>query len=127
VVVPRGQISAKIMAEMSEATGGVEFGLFRSTDGLRYLTRGTLDDVTFPADTARIIAHVHPGTGPVGTSWADIAAIDPKCGLVPNQQWSIVFNSDLQAKRYYQRIYSADTPQTMEESWQQVQQWLESQ
>ena len=126
-VVRRGQISARTMSMMSEATEGTEFGLFRSTDGLRYLIRGTTDRVTFPADTARVIAHVHPGTGPVGPSWADTAILDPKCGLVPHQQWSIVFNSELQAVRYYQRLYSANSPATMDEMWEQFLQWAQNQ
>jgi len=73
VIVPRGEMSARIMGEIS-AAAGAEVGLFRLHSGERVMVLGEAHNVAIPPGTRRIIAHTHP-SGILQFSKADIAAL----------------------------------------------------
>ena len=73
VIVPRGEMSARIMGEIS-AAAGAEVGLFRLHSGERVMVLGEAHSVAIPPGTRRIIAHTHP-SGILQFSKADIAAL----------------------------------------------------
>ncbi len=59
IEVPKGQITSKTMAEISNKTGK-EVGLFRTDYGARVLKLGGKGSTNLPAGTTKIIAHTHP-------------------------------------------------------------------
>jgi hypothetical protein len=115
VVVPRGQISAKAMAQMTKATGD-EFMLFRSKDSLRYLMRGNPNSLAIPEDIKTLIAHTHPGTE-LESSGLDSYFLEGLIKAGARQNWSILINEVGQSTRWYVRapLTPPDSP---------LQQWM---
>jgi RHS repeat-associated protein len=96
-VVPRGQISTHIMAELQMAEDA-EFALIRSKDGLRYLVRGYSSGAALPPDTARLIAHTHSGATIADTR---ASGLDQLVLQALNQSWSLIVNGAGDVARFF--------------------------
>lgn len=88
LVVPRGRINVKIMAELQHAAG-VEFALIRK-GRQRILVRGKINEVSIPKGTTKIIAHTHAGVTaqdllPSRIDKATIARFKQKSSLIINE------------------------------------------
>jgi hypothetical protein len=76
VAMPSGAASAKLMGELTRATGR-EVALLRLTDGSRVMRLGATGSVSGEG-AARIIAHTHPSnilrlsTGDISTFWSTL-------------------------------------------------------
>ncbi|MCP4527456.1 MAG: RHS repeat-associated core domain-containing protein [Aestuariibacter sp.] len=81
--VPRGKISAQIMADLHTASDGDEFALLR-TFGRRIIVRGRGSRVGIPEGTTRVIAHTHGWAQPYA-SGHDAATLQSL-----GQQWSLI-------------------------------------
>lgn len=92
VEMPKGQISAKTMGEISAKTGN-EVGLFRTDYGARVLKMGTETKTTLPTGTTKIIAHTHP-SGVMSYSLDDLYQLQAL-----KQRSSVLINLEGEATR----------------------------
>jgi len=88
LVVPKGNISVKVMSELQYAAG-VEFVLVRK-GSQRILVRGKINEVFIPKGTTKVIAHTHSGATaqdllPSRIDRATIAYFGQKSSLIINE------------------------------------------
>ena len=96
--MPSGSMSAKLMGELTTATGR-EVGLIR-VDGRRLLRMGDADSI-FMGDAQRVIGHTHPSgvlrfSGEVGGRSGDIPSF---MQFQPKQKSSLLIGPDGTAVR----------------------------